>query len=268
MDIHNRPIGVFDSGLGGLTTILELKKILPHEDIIYLGDTARVPYGTKSRETVLKYAAQDIAFLKKFDVKFTIAACGTVSSVIVGESSFDSLCTGVIVPAVEAAIESTKNKKIGVIATGASIRSRSYERLIKEKMPDAEVYGTPCPMFVPLVENGYTDRSCRPTIAFAEEYLLPLKEKGIDTLILGCTHYPLLADIIADIMGEEVGLISSGGEAAGYAKRLLEQQGLCSQKAEDGQIRLYCTDSAELFRESAAHFLDLDGISVEHCAIE
>lgn len=268
MDIHNRPIGVFDSGIGGLTAVLELTKILPNEDIIYLGDTARVPYGTKSRETVLKYAAQDMAFLKKHNVKHIIAACGTVSSVMASEECVFEDCTGVIAPTVEAATASTKNKKIGVIATSASIRSRSYERLIKAAMPEAEVYGAACPMFVPLVENGYTRRDCEPTVHFAREYLLPLKEKGVDTLILGCTHYPLLTDIISDIMGAEVRLISSGGEAAKYAKKLLTESGLCSQKNEAGKIRLCCTDSAELFRESAGHFLDLDGITVEHCAIE
>lgn len=268
MNIHNRPIGVFDSGIGGLTAVSELRKILPNEDIIYLGDTARVPYGTKSRETVLRYAAQDIAFLKRHEVKIIIVACGTVSSVMAGEDCVFEGCTGVIAPAVEAAAASTENKKIGVIATSASIRSQSYERMLKAVLPEAEVFCKACPMFVPLVENGYTDRDCEPTIAFAKEYLLPLKEQGIDTLILGCTHYPLLSGVISDVMGEGVRLISSGGEAAGFAKKLLTEKGLLTDKSGAGKISLYCTDSAELFRESAAHFLDLDGISVEHCAIE
>lgn len=268
MNIHNRPIGVFDSGIGGLTAVSELKKILPNEDIIYLGDTARVPYGTKSCETVLRYAAQDIAFLKKHEVKIIIVACGTVSSVMAGEEGVFEGCTGVISPAVNAAAACTKNKKIGVIATSASIKSRSYERLIKKVMPEAEVFCKACPMFVPLVENGYTDRGCEPTVAIAKEYLLPLRKKGIDTLILGCTHYPLISGIISDIMGEGVTLISSGGEAARFAKKLLAEKGLLTDRSGTGRISLYCTDSAELFRESAAHFLNLNGISVENCAIE
>lgn len=269
MNIHNRPIGVFDSGFGGLTAVMEFQKILPYEDIIYLGDTARVPYGTKSRETILRYAAQDFEFLKKLGVKFTIAACGTVSSVMVGENSFeDERSTGVIVPAVEAACKATKNKKIGVIATGASIRSGNYEKLIKSAMPDAEVFSKACPMFVPLVENGYTDRGCEPTVAFAREYLEPLKAEGIDVLILGCTHYPLLSQIISDVVGEGVTLISSGAEAARYAKSQLEKSDLLSDRQDHGKIQLYCTDSPELFRENAAHFIDLDGITVERCSVE
>lgn len=268
MNIHNRPIGVFDSGIGGLTAVRELKKIMPNEDIIYLGDTARVPYGTRSRETILQYAAQDFEFLKRLGVKFTIAACGTVSSVIVGESSFsDGLSTGVIVPAVRAACIATKNKKIGVIATGASIRSGNYERLIKEAMPEAEIYSKACPMFVPLVENGYTDLNRGPAVPFAREYLDPLKAEGIDTLILGCTHYPLLSQVISDVVGDGVTLISSGAEAARYAKSLLEKNDLLSDKTEQGAIKLYCTDSPELFRENAAHFIDLAGITVERCNI-
>ena len=268
MSIHNRPIGVFDSGIGGLTAVMELQKILPNEDIIYLGDTARVPYGTKSRETILRYAAQDFEFLKNLGVKFTIAACGTVSSVMVGENSFENeMCTGVIIPAVEAACRATANKRVGVIATGASIRSGNYERLIKEAMPDAKVFSKACPMFVPLVENGYTDKNCEPTVAFAREYLEPLKAEGIDVLILGCTHYPLLSQVISDVVGEGVTLISSGAEAARHAKEILEQNGLLSDSQEQGSIRLYCTDSPELFRENAEHFIDLNGITVERCAV-
>lgn len=267
MEKSCRPIGVFDSGIGGLTTVRELRKILPDEDIVYLGDTARVPYGTKSRETILNYAAQDFDFLKRFNVKFTIVACGTVSSVMAGGSVFGDLCTGVILPSVEAARISTKNKKIGVIATAASIRIGSYERLLKQQMPEASVYSKACPMFVPLVENGYTARGCVPAETIAREYLEPLKNKGIDTLILGCTHYPLLYDIISDIMGSGVKLISSGAEAAEYAKRVLAEKGILSPKKEAGSLKLYCTDSPELFRENAAHFIDIGGAEVERCSV-
>ncbi len=268
MYTDNRPIGVFDSGIGGLTAVIELRRILPNEDIVYLGDTARVPYGTKSRETVLRYAEQDYDFLKNLGVKFTIAACGTVSSVMVGENAFaPAFCTGVIQPTVEAACRASKNKKIGVIATSASVRSGCYERLIKQISPEAEVFSRACPMFVPLVENGYTYRGCLPTEEFAREYLSPLKEQGIDALILGCTHYPLLSQIISDTVGSAVSLISSGAEAARYAEKLLREKGLLNKKSGAGSLKLYCTDSVELFRESAAHFIDLDGAEIEKCSL-
>lgn len=267
---NNCPVGVFDSGMGGLTAVKELAKLLPYEDIIYLGDTARVPYGTRSEETIIKYAAQDIEFLRSHNVKMIVAACGTVSSV--AKKSIDSLdipATGVILPAVKAACLATKNKKIGVIGTSATIKSKSYETLIHTLMPDADVYSVACPMFVPLVENGYIGRGCKPTELIACEYLQPLKDKGIDTLILGCTHYPLIWDIIADVMGDDVTLISSGQEAGKYAKELLEKNNLLSDRKEKGKISLYCTDSAKLFLDNAKHFLDgMDGYTVDSVALE
>lgn len=267
---RNSAIGVFDSGIGGLTAVKELARLLPNENIVYLGDTARVPYGTKSRDTIYKYAAQDVKFLETNNVKMYIAACGTVSSVLADETDFcGGLYTGVIRPAVDAACKATKNKKIGVIGTAATIRSKSYERLIKEILPECEVYSKACPMFVPLVENGYIEPDCAPTIEIAREYLLPLKQAGVDTLILGCTHYPLLTDIISSIMGEGVSLISSGGEAGKYAMKLLEEKGLLSDRKECGRIELYCTDSAELFEENAEHFLaGLDNVTIKSCSLD
>lgn len=264
-----RAIGVFDSGIGGLTAVKELIKLLPYEDIIYLGDTARVPYGTKSRETIIEYARQDFDFLNRFDVKMIIAACGTVSSVIAAETGFgNGLYTGVIIPAVEAALAHTKNKRIGVIGTSATIRSGSYRSLINEKMPDAEVFEAACPMFVPLVENGYTSPDCQPCVQIAGEYLAPLKDEGVDTLILGCTHYPMISQIISNIMGDGVELISSGGEAGKYAYKLLSDRGLLNSCGEKGRITLYCTDSAELFRENARHFLEgMDDIDIRRCSL-
>ncbi len=270
MTDRNSAIGVFDSGIGGLTAVKELARILPNENIIYLGDTARVPYGSKSRETIYKYAAQDVKFLQSHNVKMFIAACGTVSSVLADDKSFcEGLYTGVIVPAVNAACKVTKNRKIGVIGTSATVRSRSYERMIKEIMPDCEVYSKACPMFVPLVENGYIEKGCAPTEEIAREYLLPLKKAGVDTLILGCTHYPLLADIISEIMGEGVTLVSSGGEAGKFAMELLKNKGLLSDRCAKGRIELYCTDSAELFEENAQHFLSgLDNVTIKSCSLD
>lgn len=267
---RNSAIGVFDSGIGGLTAVKELARLLPNENIVYLGDTARVPYGTKSRDTIYKYAAQDVKFLMSHNVKMYIAACGTVSSVLADETDFcGGLYTGVILPTVDAACKATRNRKIGVIGTSATIRSKSYERLINERLPECEVYSKACPMFVPLVENGYIVSDCAPTIEIAKEYLLPLKAAGVDTLILGCTHYPLLEDIIRGIMGEGVSLVSSGGEAGKYAMRILAEKGLLSDRKERGKIELYCTDSAELFEENAQHFLSgLDNVMIKSCSLD
>ena len=187
--MNNDAIGVFDSGVGGLTAVNELNTLMPNENIIYFGDTARIPYGSRSRETVLKYANEDIAFLRKHKIKMIIAACGTVSSVIGTSSLVDDMpFTGVLLPAAQAACSMTKNGKIGVIGTSATIRSGSFAKAIKTIRPGTSVIGNPCPLFVHLVENGYTDRNNKVTRLVAEEYLAPIKAEGVDTLILGCTH--------------------------------------------------------------------------------
>ncbi len=260
----NRPIGVFDSGIGGLTAVKELRAILPNEDIIYLGDTARVPYGTRGEETIIRYAKEDIAFLQAQNVKLIIAACGTVSSVAGSViDACDTLATGVIIPAATAAMAATENGRIGIIGTPATVKSKSYESYIASS-GDYEVYAKACPMFVPLVENGYIGDDCEPTRIIAGEYLQPLKEAGVDTLILGCTHYPLIASIIGEIMGEGCRLISSGGEAGKYAKSILEEKALLSDSETEGRLTLCCTDSKELFMDNARHFLNgLAGVEVK-----
>ncbi len=262
----NRPIGVFDSGIGGLTAVKELRELLPNEDIIYLGDTARVPYGTRGEETIIRYAKEDMAFLQSKNVKLIIAACGTVSSVAGEEiDDCDTLATGVIIPAAVAAMTATKNGKIGIIGTPATVKSKSYESFITAFGEDKyKVYSKACPMFVPLVENGYIGDNCLPTMLIAREYLKPLKDAGVDTLILGCTHYPLIASIISEIMGEDCTLISSGGEAGKYAKSLLEDEDLLSDSEAEGKLTLCCTDSKELFMENARHILKgLEGVEVK-----
>ena len=204
--MDQRPIGVFDSGLGGLTAVHSLWRILPEEDLIYFGDTARVPYGGRSRETLLKYARQDIAFLRSFDLKAVLIACGTVTS-----TSLDTLrkendlpVLGVVEPSCREALAVTNNKKIGMIATLASARSGAYERTLKGLDADVQVVSQPCPLFVPLVENGRFRQGDVVIETVAREYLTPLMEAGVDTLILGCTHYPLLKDIIGEICGPGV----------------------------------------------------------------
>lgn len=254
--MNNDAIGVFDSGIGGLTAVKELNRLLPNENIIYFGDTARVPYGSRSRETVIKYARQDVDFLKQHKIKMIIAACGTVSSVV-GTSSFvtDMPFTGVILPAVQTACAVTKTGRIGVIGTPATIKSGSFPKAIKSINPHATVIGNACPLLVHLVENGYTQRDNKITRLAAAEYLEPIKAENVDTLILGCTHYPVIKDIIADIMGDDVTLISPGAEAAKYAQSCLLEKDMLADRKELGKNTFFASDSTDLFEENAKHFL-------------
>lgn len=257
--MNNSAIGVFDSGVGGLTCVKELIKLLPSENVVYLGDTARVPYGTRSKEIITQYSKQDIAFLEKNNVKMVLIACGTASSILVDTPLFEDTSikqfSGVIVPAVKTACSLTKNKKIGVIGTPATIKSGAYGKAIHEIDPDIRVVGKSCPMFVPLVENGYTQRDCQVTRIIAEEYLDVMKREQVDTLIMGCTHYPMLKAIIGDIMGDDVKLISPGEEAAKYAKKVLTENNDLCDRTEKGRLELYCTDSVALFSENVRTFL-------------
>lgn len=254
--MNKRPIGVFDSGAGGLTAVRQLQAILPGEDIVYFGDTGRVPYGTRSPAIIQQYAEQDIRFLLSQDVKFILAACGTVSSTLPKEYT-DNLpvpYVGVVGAAVEAAVTATKNRRIGVIATPATIRSGSYEQLLKKTLPDVVVFPKACPMFVPLVENGYVSPHNPITTAIAEEYLAPVKAQGVDTLILGCTHYPLIQHIIGDVMGSDVTLIDAGREAALKTHAALKQLDLLSNGTA-GHTNYYVSDSAESFAAAVKLFV-------------
>lgn len=255
--MNNSAIGVFDSGMGGLTCLKELHSLMPNENIIYFGDTARLPYGTRSRETILKYAAQDIAFMKKHDVKMMIAACGTVSSIVgMDKKDADGIpFTGVLLPTVQAACAKTRNGKIGVIGTAATIKSGSYAKAIRTIKPSLTVVGAACPLFVPLVENGFFGKDNKVARLVAEQYLEPLKKEGVDTLILGCTHYPILQDVIADYMGENVELISSGSEAAKFACAYLTRHDMLAERETGGEVLFYSSDSTEMFKENAESFL-------------
>ena len=252
-----RPIGVFDSGLGGLTAVHSLWKILPEENLIYFGDTARVPYGGRSKETILKYARQDVRFLRSFDLKAILIACGTVTT-----TSLDTLQTendlpivGVVEPTCRRALLVTKTKKVGMIATLASVRSGAYEATLRRLDPTVEVICKPCPLFVPLVENGRFRRGDIVIETVAREYLEPLKETGIDTLILGCTHYPLLTEIIGDIMGPGGTLGPAGEEAAFELKRMLKARNLRADEDRQGESEFYVSDRAEDFENIASVFL-------------
>ena len=258
--MDNRPLGVFDSGLGGLTAVSRLREVLPGEDIIYFGDTGRVPYGGRSRDTLIKYARQDIAFLMQHNIKAIVVACGTVSTtaldVIAPEYALPIF--GVVRPAAERAAKLSKNGRIGLIGTVASIKSGAYERTIREFSPEARIFSAACPLFVPLVENGRFHRGDAVIEQVVREYLTPLKEEGIDTLILGCTHYPLLEDVIGDFMGENVKLVSPGGETALAVAQELERTGMLGEKSSDGCCTFFVSDDPGGFAPLASVFLGGD----------
>ena len=270
--MNNRPIGVFDSGLGGLTAVKELRKILPGEDIVYFGDTGRVPYGPRGRDIIVQYARQDIRFLLSQNVKCVMAACGTVSSTYPAEeaAALPVPYTGVVRAAAEAAAATSQNGKIGVIGTAATIKSGSYERLLHALRPDAQLYTRACPMFVPLVENGYVDDGNPVTKLIVEEYLSGIRAAGVDTLILGCTHYPLLKKAIGDFVGDEVTLIDPGKITAHALKRTLEESGLLADpRSTGGSARFYVSDSTAEFEAMADLFLGAyRGGRVEQIAID
>lgn len=267
--MDNRPIGVFDSGLGGLTAVRQLSALLPGEDVVYFGDTGRVPYGTRSAETIAKYAAQDCRFLLKHHVKMIIAACGTASAV--APQVLQNLpvpAIGAVEPAVQAALAATQNKRIGVIGTSATVRTDVFRRLITQAEPDAQVFTTACPMFVPLVENGWIAPDDPVAIAIARRYLLPLKEQGIDTLILGCTHFPLLIPVIAPIL-EGVTLIDAGKEAAAACARQLQRLNLLKGEGDSpGRRQFYISDRPADFVSVAEMFLGCAVEQVEQVDIE
>ncbi len=259
--MDNRPIGVFDSGLGGLTAVKELEKALPGESVVYFGDTGRVPYGTRGRKIVRSYTRQDLKFLMGQDVKAVLAACGTVSSTAADIGAalpvpyFD-----VVAPTAKAAAAATKNGKIGVIGTNATIQSDSYRKTLLGLNYKLEVYPQACPLFVPLVENGFVSPQDEVTRLVAQRYLSPIREAGVDTLILGCTHYPIISPIIASVMGRGVTLIDSGREAALALAASLRERGLLCDGTRRRQIRYFVTDTPENFTNVAELFL---GHSVE-----
>ena len=255
--MDERPIGVCDSGAGGLSAVRQLRKLLPGERIVYFGDTGRVPYGTRSRSTILRYAKQDVEFLLSKQVKFILAACGTVSSILPAEytDALPAPYAGVVDAACAAAARATKNGRIGVIGTGATIRSGSYERRLHRADGRFTVYPKACPLFVPLVENGYVDPEDPITLAVARQYLTELRQAGVDTLILGCTHYPLIAPAIGRVMGPGVTLVDAGREGALLAARRLGELGLLAPAQARGGAEYYVSDEPEGFERFVELFV-------------
>ncbi len=249
--MDERRIGVFDSGLGGLTGLRRLMKLLPGEDVIYFGDTGRVPYGGRSAATIARYTRQDIHFLESFSVKAILVACNTASTVLPQLGGFDIPVLGVIEPAAEAALRATRNGRVGVIGTAATVRSRAYERAL---MGRAETLAVPCPLFVPLVENGHFRPGDIVIETVAREYLEPMRDFGCDTLILGCTHYPLLRGVIGEML-PGVELIDSGAAAAERMAALIRSRGLESSR-ESGSVEYHLSDDPEGFERLASVFME------------
>lgn len=256
--MNDRPIGVFDSGIGGLTVLKEMIRELPWENTVYLGDTARVPYGIRSAETVTRYSFENTGFLVAEGIKLLVVACNTASAV-----SLDAIkekvsipVLGVIEPGAKGAVVATRNKRVGVIGTEATVRSDAYARIIKTIDRGIEVFSLPCPLFVPLAEEGLTDDEIATLVA--ERYLGNLKDKGIDTLVLGCTHYPLLKGVISRIMGRGVVLIDSAIETVREIKKILCEQAIEGNRAEGTSAplrRFYVTDATDRFVKVGERFL-------------
>lgn len=252
----NRPIGIFDSGLGGLTVAKEIMKLLPHENIVYFGDTGRVPYGTRSAETIKKYASEDEKFLLSKNVKLIVAACGTVSAVAADTAKdLPVPFVEVISHSVEAAIKSTRTKKIGILATAATIRSGAHKRMILERLPDAVVVESSGTLLVPLVEEGWTAPDDTVVLETVERYVKEMKSAGVDTIILGCTHFPVLVGAIEKVMGKEVTLINMGASAAVAVKSLLESKNALNEETKELTHRFFVSDKTAAFESTAAVLL-------------
>ena len=257
---RDAPVGVFDSGVGGLTVAREIMRNLPSEKIVYFGDTARVPYGSKSKETVIRYSRQIIRFLQEQQVKAIVVACNTASAFALDtvRDEFDIPIIGVIESGAKVAAARTRNKRVGIIGTVGTVGSGIHAQYLKKLDPGITVFGKACPLFVPLVEEGWLHDPV--TVEVASRYLKELQDKDVDTLILGCTHYPLIRSTIRQVMGEEVCLVNPAYETALELGKLLEEQGLSSTGTEQKEFpyRFYVSDLADEFKEFANSILPYD----------
>ncbi|MBR3701365.1 MAG: glutamate racemase [Clostridiales bacterium] len=256
----NRPIGVFDSGIGGLTVLREIWEAVPEESTIYFGDNSRSPYGTKSRSTIIRYSLQNMKFLESRDVKMIVVACNTASAYAYEELKARAKVpvVEVVTPGADVACRATKNGKIGIIATKGTISTGVYKKAVEDRakelgMNNIEIFQQACPLFVSLAEEGWWDTEV--TRLTAEEYLKPLKEAGVDTLVMACTHYPLLSKVIKEVMGDGVVLVNTGEATARVVKELLESEGTASEGNKSPVREFYTSDEPELFEQVAAPFL-------------
>jgi len=256
----NRPIGIFDSGVGGLTVASEIFKLLPQENVVYFGDVGRTPYGGRSKEIITHFTRQDLTFLIEQNVKFIICACNTVSSVALDEvrQDYNMEMIGVIEPGASAAASKTKSGRIGVIGTQATINSNAYARYIHKADPKLKVFSLACPLFVPLVEEGYIDKEA--TYMITRDYLQTMLDVDIDTLVLGCTHYPLLKDVISNVMGDKVTLVESGVVIAKEVYQYLADHNLLNPQSSQkptpsGEKKFFVSDVPDKFTSLASRFL-------------
>lgn len=258
MNTRQRPIGVFDSGIGGLTVVRALRELLPNETIFYLGDTARVPYGGKSAATVERYSLEIAEMLLAENCKTIVVACNTASALALPrlKSTTPIPVTGVIRPGAQAAVAATRNGHIGVIGTRATIRSGAYESALRTFDPTVRITARPCPLFVPLIEEGWLESEI--TDRVVRQYLTPLVEEGVDTLVLGCTHYPLLREAIGRFLGQSVTLVDSAQNCATAVVRLLEEEDLRANSNAVGQLSVALTDPPDAFLDVAIEALQLD----------
>ncbi len=268
-DRKNRaPIGVFDSGVGGLTVAREIMRQLPEENIVYFGDTARVPYGSKSKDNIIRFSRQIIRFLQTKNVKAVVIACNTASAFALDtvQKEFAIPVIGVIVPGARAAVRETRNGKIGVAGTEGTIRSEMYNKVIKSLREDAVVIGQPCPLFVPLVEEGFAKHHI--TKEVIDIYLSDMKKTDIDTMILGCTHYPLLRSGVMEYFGDAVHIVNPAYETAIDLKNILEEKGIANHSGETAAYEFYVSDAAEKFTEFANNILPYDVTTTKQINIE
>lgn len=270
-ELSHAPIGVFDSGVGGLTVVREIMRQLPHERIVYFGDTARVPYGSKSQVTIIRYSRQIIRFLETQNVKAIVVACNTASALAlpVIRKELKLPIIGVVKPGAQVASSVSKNKKIGVIGTEATINSAIYSHTIQEIDPEIKVIGKACPLFCPLVEEGWLKDPITEQIAL--RYLESFRGLGIDALILGCTHYPLLRSLIGKLMGDGVTLVNPAYETAAALKTLLEQEHLCNPvppQLQNNMYQFYVSDAAEKFKHFANSILPYGADTTRQINIE
>ncbi len=266
-NIRKQPIGIFDSGIGGLTVVKEVLRYLPNESIIYFGDTARVPYGTKSQSTITEFAIQDVNFLLERGVKAVISACFTVSSnaMDVLTSKFDIPILGMVEPGVSA-IKKTGARFIGIIGTQATIESKSYERRLKEEIKGVKVVSRACPLFVPLAEEGWVNNDVAKMTV--KKYLLPLKKKGIEALVLACTHYPLLKKAISEFMGKDVKIILPGQELSFLLKQELARLNIENNTRNKGKMEVYLSDIPRNFERIAKKFLGIPVLNAKKVDVE
>lgn len=262
------PVGVFDSGVGGLTVAREIMRQLPEENIVYFGDTARVPYGSKSQDNIIRFSRQIINFLKTKEVKAIVIACNTASALALDtvKNEIDIPIIGVIEPGARAAVRETRNAHIGVVGTEATINSETYTKVIKRLNPDAEVLGKSCPLFVPLVEEGFAKHKI--TEEVIDIYLSEFKKTEIDTMILGCTHYPLLRSRIMAYLGEQVHIVNPAYETAIDLKEILEKNGTANHSGQMATYEFYVSDAAEKFTKLANTILPYDVATTKKINIE